>query len=132
MIDFFVYFHKSLKRQKWMFLFEIKRLLWSALQIEFFELYFLQPVLGGDLVLSGHLTIPQGWPLNPLSPNSDQDQFSPNNIHTLSRDRLWELIKWSTKRKCLDLLSNSLSQFFKEMYGDQFGEFVCWYWGLKG
>ena len=23
---------------------------------------------------------------NPLSPNSDQHQFSPNNIHTLSRD----------------------------------------------
>ena len=26
--------------------------------------------------------------LNPLSPNSDQDQFSPNNIHTLSTDKL--------------------------------------------
>ena len=25
--------------------------------------------------------------INPLSPNSDQDQFSPNNIHTLSTDR---------------------------------------------
>ena len=24
--------------------------------------------------------------LNPLSPNSDQHQFSPNNIHTLARD----------------------------------------------
>ena len=24
--------------------------------------------------------------INPLSPNSDQNQFSPNNIHTLSRD----------------------------------------------
>ena len=47
-----------------MFLFEIKRLLWSALEIEFFELYFLQLVLGGDLVLSGHLTTPRGWPLN--------------------------------------------------------------------
>ena len=23
---------------------------------------------------------------NPLSPNSDQHQFSPNDIHTLSRD----------------------------------------------
>ena len=23
---------------------------------------------------------------NPLSPNSDQHQFSPNNIHTMSRD----------------------------------------------
>ena len=27
-------------------------------------------------------------PFNPLSPNSDQDQISPNNIHTLSRDKL--------------------------------------------
>ena len=24
--------------------------------------------------------------INPLSPNSDQQQFSPNDIHTLSRD----------------------------------------------
>ena len=28
-------------------------------------------------------------PFNPLSPNSDQDQFSPNNIHTLPTDKLW-------------------------------------------
>ena len=28
--------------------------------------------------------------INPLSLNSDQDQFSPNNIHTLSIDKLWE------------------------------------------
>ena len=34
-------------------------------------------------------------PINPLSPNSDQDQFSPNNIHTLSTDKLWELLKRS-------------------------------------
>ena len=46
--------------------------------------------------------------------------------------RLWELIKWSQKRKCLDLLSNSLNTLFKEMYRDQFGEFVCGYWGLEG
>ena len=26
--------------------------------------------------------------INPLSPNSDQDHFSPNNIHTLSTDKL--------------------------------------------
>ena len=35
-------------------------------------------------------------------------------------------------RKCLDLLSDSLNTFFKEMYGDQFGEFVSGYWDLKG
>ena len=46
--------------------------------------------------------------------------------------RLCELIKWSPKRKCLDLLSNSLNSFFKEMYGDQFGEFMCGYWDLRG
>ena len=27
-------------------------------------------------------------PFNPLSPSSDKDQFSPDNIHTLSRDKL--------------------------------------------
>ena len=45
---------------------------------------------------------------------------------------LWQLIKWSSKRKCLDLLWNSLNTFFKEVYRDQFGEFVCGYWCLKG
>ena len=73
-----------------------------------------------------------GGIINPLIPSSDQDQFSSNNIQTLSRDKLGELIKWSPKRKYLDLLSDSLNHFFKEMYGDQFGEFVCGYWGLKG
>ena len=47
-----------------MFLFKVKHLIWSALEIKFFELYFLQSVLGGHLVLSGHLAIPQGWPPN--------------------------------------------------------------------
>ena len=47
-----------------MFLFEAKLLIWSALEIEFINLYFLQPVLGGHPVLSGHLAIPRGWPLN--------------------------------------------------------------------
>ena len=30
----------------------------------------------------------------------------------------------------MDLLSNSLNQFFKEMYGDQFKKFASGYWGL--
>ena len=46
--------------------------------------------------------------------------------------RLWELIKWSPERKCFNLLSNSLNSFFKEMYRDQFGEFVHVHWSLKG
>ena len=38
--------------------------------------------------------------------------------------RLWEAIKRSPNRKCLDRLSNSLNQFFKKMYGDQISGFV--------
>ena len=40
-----------------MFLFEVKRLIWSALEIEFFELYFLQPVLGGHPVTARFVCI---------------------------------------------------------------------------
>ena len=36
-----------------------------------------------------------------------------------------------TKGKCFDLYSKSPTLFFKEVYGDQSGEFVCGYWGLK-
>ena len=68
---------------------------------------------------------------NPLSPNNDQHQFSPNSIHRLLRAKSMRINKLITKRSIFDLLSNSLNQFFKEMYGDQSGEFVCRYWGLK-
>ena len=33
--------------------------------------------------------------------------------------------------KSFDLQTNSLNQFFKEMYVDQSGEFVFGYWGLR-
>ena len=46
--------------------------------------------------------------------------------------RLWEIMKWSLKRKCFDLLWNSLNWFFKEMYTDQFGEICMCTLGLKG
>ena len=39
--------------------------------------------------------------------------------------------KMITQEKRFDLLSNSLNTFFKEIYRDQFGEFVCGYWGLN-
>ena len=41
-------------------------------------------------------------------------------------------MKLSHDGKSFDLLSNSLNQFLQEMYGDQSGEFVFGYWGLKG
>ena len=37
---------------------------------------------------------------------------------------LWELMKWSSDGKSFDQQTNSLNQFFKEMYWDQSGEFV--------
>ena len=40
-------------------------------------------------------------------------------------------MKRPPKRKCFDLLSNSPNWFLKVMYGNQFGELVCEYWGLK-
>ena len=39
------------------------------------------------------LSFLSGPSLSPLSPTSDQDQFSPNNIHKLSTDKVGELIK---------------------------------------
>ena len=52
--------------------------------------------------------------------------FLPISIH-YEKKRLG-----SPQGKRADLLSNSLNLFVKEMYGDQFGEFVCGYSGLKG
>ena len=52
---------------------------------------------------------------------------------SVSREEVMKICEMITiKGKYFDLLSNSLNSFFKEMYGDQFGEFVCGYLGLKG
>ena len=37
--------------------------------------------------------------INPLSPNSDQHQFSPNNIHTLSRNKVMRINEIITEEK---------------------------------
>ena len=39
--------------------------------------------------------------INPLSPNSDEDQFSPNDIHTLSRYKVMRINEMITKEKML-------------------------------
>ena len=77
------------------------------------------------LVSSGKWKVPLVF--NPSSPNSDQHQFSAKDIHTLAREKVMRVNKMITK----DLLSNSLNLFLKEMYRDQFREFVRGYWGLK-
>ena len=63
--------------------------------------------------------------INPLNPNSDQQQFSPNDVLTLLRDKVTRINKMITKEKMPQLI-------LTKMYGDQFGEFACGYWGLKG
>ena len=40
---------------------------------------------------------------NPLSPNSDQHQFSPNNIHTMLRGKVIRMNKMIAQGKCFDL-----------------------------
>ena len=65
--------------------------------------------------------------LNPLSPSSNQHQFSPNDIHTLSRDYVTRIDKMIAKEKMPSAFINLSQLIRKEMYGDQFG-----YWGLKG
>ena len=39
--------------------------------------------------------------INPLSPNSDQQQFSPNNIHMLAREIVMRVNTMITKEKML-------------------------------
>ena len=47
--------------------------------------------------------------LNPLSPNSDQRQFSPNNMNALSREEGVRI-----KEKCFNLLSNSFTNSLRK------------------
>jgi len=44
-------------------------------------------------------SLPVGALVNPLSPNGDQHLFSPNDIHTLSRDKVMRIHKMITKEK---------------------------------
>ena len=71
--------------------------------------------------------------VNPLSPNSDQQQFSPNDfLLTLSRDKVTRINKMITKEKMPRSFIKFSQLILKKMYGGQFGEFACGYWGLKG
>ena len=63
---------------------------------------------------------------------SGQKQFSPNNIHTLSRDKDMRIKKMITKGKMPWSFIKFSQVILKKIYGDKFGEFVCGYWGLKG
>ena len=70
-----------------------------------------------------------GRVVNLLSPKNDQHQCSPY----ISTKVKWKSYKNNIVKRntSFDLLSNSFDEFFKEMYGEQFGEFVSGYWGFK-
>ena len=69
---------------------------------------------------------------DPVSPKSDQHQFSPNNINTQSKEMVMRINKMITTGKMLWSFIKFSPLISKEMYEDQSGEFVCGYWGLKG
>ena len=46
--------------------------------------------------------------INPLSANSDQHQFSPNNIYTLSRDKIMRINKMISKEKSFSKFSQQI------------------------
>ena len=51
----------------------------------------------------------QAEEINPSSPKSDQHQFSPNNVNTLSKETVMRFDKMITSGKCIDLLIHSLN-----------------------
>ena len=55
--------------------------------------------------------------VNPLSPIGDQHQFSPNDIHTLLRDKVMRMNDMITKEKMLWSFVNSLNLFFYDQFG---------------
>ena len=69
--------------------------------------------------------------LNPVSPNSDNHQFSFNNIHTLSREIVTRINQMITKEKMLWSVIKPSQLISKEMYEYQCGEFGCGYCVLR-
>ena len=70
--------------------------------------------------------------INPLSPNSDQHQFSPNNIHMLPREMVMRVNKMITKEKMLSSVFKFSQLILKgNVYKSVWG--ICmWKLGLKG
>ena len=68
----------------WKCLLHRLRLLWSNIFVSFWQILYKLGI----------------FPIfNPLSPNGDQHQFSPNNIHTLSRNTVMTINKMIIKEK---------------------------------
>ena len=65
---------------------------------------------------------------NPLSANSDQKQFSPNNIHTLSRDKVMRINKMISKGKMPWSFIKFSQLILKENVWRSVWRICMWYW----
>ena len=70
--------------------------------------------------------------INPLSPNSDQQQFSPNNIHTMSRDKVMRINKMITIEKMLWSFIKFSQLIVKGDVWRSVWRICIWILGLKG
>ena len=69
---------------------------------------------------------------NPLSPNSDRQQFSPNDVHTLSRDKVMRISKMITKEKMPWFFIKLSQLILKENVWRSVWRICMWMLGLKG
>ena len=71
------------------------------------------------------------WRVNPLSLNSDQHQFSPNNIHRLSRAKSRRINNWLQRYQSLIFYQTFSTNFLRKCKEISLGIFM-WILGLKG
>ena len=72
------------------------------------------------------------YPFNPLSPNGDQHQFPPNNIHTLSREKVMRIAKMITKEKMPWSFIKFFQQFLTGNVWRSVWRICIWILGVKG
>ena len=70
--------------------------------------------------------------INPLSPNSDQQQFSPNNLHTMSRDKVVRIWKMITNEKMPWCFIKFSQLILKGNVWRSVWRICTWILGLKG
>ena len=70
--------------------------------------------------------------LSLFNPNSDRQQFSPNDVHTLSRDKVMRISKMITKEKMPWFFIKFSQLILKEIVWRSVWRICMWMLGLKG
>ena len=85
-----------------------------------------------SLALTERLGVIREWPINPLSPSSDQHQFFPKDIHRLLRQMVMRINKMINKEK----MPRSFIKFFQLILKGNVWRSVwricMWILGLEG